>query len=169
MRLKEHEMVRTKQTARKSASDKSRDKRQMTTKSAPKSSTAVASSAVTKETLKKKARRFHPGVRALMDIRHWQKTTDLLIQKLPFQRLVREIAAECKSDLRFQGDAILALQEASEAYLVEYFQDAVQCAIHAGRVTIQVEDMQVVQRLEKRKPKHKRLNTRAPSNGDVSF
>lgn len=55
---------------------------------------------------------------ALREIRRYQKSTELLIRKLPFQRLVREIAQDFKTDLRFQSTAILALQEASEAYLV---------------------------------------------------
>ena len=63
-----------------------------------------------------------------------------LIRKLPFQRLVREIAQDFKTDLRFQSSAILALQEASEAYLVGLFEDTNLCAIHAKRVTIMPKD-----------------------------
>ncbi len=70
------------------------------------------------------------------EIRKYQKSTELLIRKLPFQRLVREIAQDFKTDLRFQSSAILALQEASEAYLVGLFEDTNLCAIHAKRVTI---------------------------------
>ena len=73
---------------------------------------------------------------ALREIRRYQKSTELLIRKLPFQRLVRELAQEFKSDLRFQSTALLALQEASEAYLVGLFEDTNLCAIHAKRVTI---------------------------------
>ena len=62
--------------------------------------------------------RYRPGTVALREIRRYQKSTELLIRKLPFQRLVREIAQEFKTDLRFQGSAVLALQEASEAYIV---------------------------------------------------
>ena len=62
--------------------------------------------------------RFRPGVMALREIRHYQKSSALLIRKLPFQRLVREIAQDFKTDLRFQSAAILCLQEAAEAYLV---------------------------------------------------
>lgn len=68
---------------------------------------------------------------ALREIRKYQKSTELLIRKLPFQRLVREIAQDFKTDLRFQTTAILALQEASEAYLVGLFEDTNLCAIHA--------------------------------------
>ena len=84
----------------------------------------------------KKPHRYRPGTVALREIRRYQKSTELLIRKLPFQRLVREIAQEFKTDLRFQGSAVLALQEAAEAYLVGLFEDTNLCAIHAKRVTI---------------------------------
>ena len=92
----------------------------------------------------KKAHRYRPGTVALRDIRRYQKSTELLIRKLPFQRLVREIAQDFKNDLRFQTTAILALQEASEAYLVSLFEDTNLCAIHAKRVTIMPKDIQLV-------------------------
>lgn len=79
-----------------------------------------------------------PGTVALREIRRYQKSTDLLIRKLPFQRLVREIAQDFKTELRFQSAAIGALQEAAEAYLVGLFEDTNLCAIHAKRVTIMV-------------------------------
>ena len=84
---------------------------------------------------------------ALREIRRYQKSTDLLIRKLPFQRLVREIAQDYKTDLRFQSSAILALQESSEAYLVGVFEDTNLCAIHAKRVTIQPKDMVLARRI----------------------
>lgn len=70
---------------------------------------------------------FRPGTVALREIRKYQKTTELLIRKLPFQRLVREIAQEYKADLRFQSAAVGALQEASEAYLVSLFEVLCSC------------------------------------------
>lgn len=76
-----------------------------------------------------------------------EKSTELLIRKLPFQRLVKEIAQEVKSDLKFQTQAILALQEAAEAYLVGLFEDTNLCAIHAKRVTIMPKDIQLARRL----------------------
>ena len=84
---------------------------------------------------------------ALREIRRYQKSTELLIRKLPFQRLVREIAQDFKTDLRFQSSAIGALQEASEAYLVGLFEDTNLAAIHAKRVTIQPKDIQLARRL----------------------
>jgi histone H3 len=84
---------------------------------------------------------------ALREIRKFQKSTDLLIRKLPFQRLVREIAQEFKADLRFQSTAILALQEAAEAYLVGLFEDTNLCAIHAKRVTIMIKDINLARRI----------------------
>jgi histone H3 len=95
----------------------------------------------------KKPHRYRPGTVALRQIRRYQKTTDLLIRKLPFQRLVREIAAEFKNDLRFQSTAILALQEAAEAYLVALFEDTNLCAIHAKRITIMPKDIQLARRI----------------------
>ena len=95
----------------------------------------------------KKPHRFRPGTVALREIRRFQKSTELLIRKLPFQRLVREIASEFKNDLRFQSSAVLALQEATEAYLVGLFEDTNLCAIHAKRVTIMPKDLQLARRI----------------------
>ncbi|CAG2108610.1 unnamed protein product [Medioppia subpectinata] len=95
----------------------------------------------------KKPHRYRPGTVALREIRRYQKSTELLIRKLPFQRLVREIAQNFKTDLRFQSSAIMALQEASEAYLVGLFEDTNLCAIHAKRVTIMPKDIQLARRI----------------------
>ena len=84
---------------------------------------------------------------ALREIRRYQKSTELLIKKLPFQRLVREISQDFKSDMRFQGTSVLALQEASEAYLVSLLEDTNLCAIHAKRVTLMSKDMQLARRI----------------------
>ena len=94
-----------------------------------------------------RAKKFRPGIAALKEIRHFQKGTSLLIRKLPFQRLVREIAGDFKTDLRFQQAAVEALQEASEAYLVGLFEDTNLCAIHARRVTIMPKDLQLARRI----------------------
>lgn len=80
--------------------------------------------------------RVNAFARACREIRKYQKSTELLIRKLPFARLVREIAQDFKTELRFQSTAILAMQEAAEAYLVRLFEDTNLCAIHAKRVTI---------------------------------
>ena len=95
----------------------------------------------------KKPRRFRPGTVALREIRRYQKSTELLIRKLPFQRLVRGIAQDFKIGLRFQSSALNALQEAAEAYLVDLFQDTNLCAIHAKRVTIMPKDMMLARRI----------------------
>ena len=84
---------------------------------------------------------------ALREIRRYQKSTDLLIRKLPFSRFVREIAQDFKSDLRWNGTAILGLQEATESFLVGLFEDTNLCAIHAKRVTIMPKDIQLARRL----------------------
>ena len=131
-------MARTKQTARKSTGGKA-PRKQLAAKAARK--TAPAPQGV------KKPHRYRPGTVALREIRRYQKSTDLLIRKLPFQRLVREIAQDFKTDLRFQSSAIAALQEASEAYLVGLFEDTNLCAIHAKRVTIMPKDIQLARRI----------------------
>jgi histone H3 len=95
----------------------------------------------------KRPHRYRPGTVALREIRRFQRSTELLIRKLPFQRLVREIAQDFKTDLRFQGAAVEALQEAAEAYLVGLFEDTNLCAIHAKRVTIMPKDIQLARRI----------------------
>ena len=92
---------------------------------------------------KRKARRYRPGTVALREIRRYQKSSELLIRRMPFQRLVREIAQVHNLYLRFQSGAILALQESAEAYLVGLLEDSNLCAIHAKRVTIMLKDMQL--------------------------
>ena len=91
----------------------------------------------------KTTRRYRPGRLALQEIRHYQKLTNLLIRKLPFQRLIREIAQRFKVDVRFRSSTLMALQEAAEAYLVRLFEDTNLCAIHAKRVTIMPKDIQL--------------------------
>jgi histone H3 len=98
----------------------------------------------------KRPRRFHPGTRALMEIRRYQKSTELLCRKLPFGRLVREVAQDMnKAEMRFQASALMALQEAGEAYLVGIMEDSNLCAIHAKRVTIMPKDMQLARRIRR--------------------
>jgi len=134
-------MARTKQTARKSTGGKA-PRKQVASKAARKTAaTATSTSGL------KKPHRFRPGTVALREIRRYQKSTELLIRKLPFQRLVREIAQDYKTDLRFQSTAVAALQEASEAYLVSLFEDTNLCAIHAKRVTIMPKDIQLARRI----------------------
>ena len=90
---------------------------------------------------------YRPGTVALREIRRYQRSTELLMRKVPFQRLVREIAQESKTDLRFQSSAVVALHEASEAYLVGLFEDTNRCAIHVKRVTIMPKDIQLARRI----------------------
>lgn len=116
-------MARTKQTARRVAGDKALIAAKKTSKKTKPTEGGI-----------KKPHRFRPGTVALREIRKYQKGTELLIRKLPFQRLVREIASDFKTDLRFQSSAIAALQEASEAYLVGLMEDTNLCAVHAKRV-----------------------------------
>ena len=107
-------MARTKQTARKNTGSKA-PRKQLANKAARKTANVTDKGV-------KKPHRFRPGTVALREIRKFQKSTELLIRKLPFQRLVREIATEYKSDLRFQSQAVFAIQEACEAYMVGLFE-----------------------------------------------
>lgn len=132
-------MARTKQTARISTGGKA------PRKALP--SKHVVGNQKQQQLKKPKAHRYRPGTVALREIRKYQKTSDLLIRKLPFQRLVREIAQSLTHDLRFQSAALLALQEAAEAYLVGVFEDTNMAAIHAKRVTIMPKDLQLARRI----------------------
>ena len=113
----------------------------------------------------KRPHRYRPGTVALREIRRYQKGTELLIRKAPFQRLVREIMQDvtskkrvpgnlvlpqfCNEDepYRMQSTAMLALHEAAEYYLVDLFDWTNLCAIHAKRKTIMVKDMQLARRI----------------------
>jgi histone H3 len=161
-------MARTKQTARKSTGGKA-PRKQLATKAARKSAPATGGVKkvliedlscvlmalaclallllLTSHSSALQPHRYRPGTVALREIRKYQKSTELLIRKLPFQRLVREIAQDFKTDLRFQSSAVLALQEAAEAYLVGLFEDTNLAAIHAKRVTIMPKDIQLARRI----------------------
>ena len=131
-------MRRTKQTARKSTGGKAPNK-QLASKAARKSAPSTGGV--------KKPHRFRPDTVALREIRKYQKSTELLIRKLPFQRLVREVGQDMKLNVKFQSHAIMALQEASEAYLTSLFEDTNLCAIHAKRVTIMPKDIKLARRI----------------------
>lgn len=98
---------------------------------------------------RKAPHRYRPGTVALRQIRQYQKSTDLLIRKRPFQRVCQEIMQGFVTDYRIQAAALLALQEAAEAYLVGYFEDANLLAIHAKRVTIMPKDLKLAQRIRR--------------------
>jgi len=131
-------VARTKQTARKSTGGKA-PRKELRTKAAQRSAPHAGGV--------KKPRRWRPGTVALREIRKYQKCTDLLIRRGPFQRLCREIVQDMNLGMRFQSTAVLALQEAGEAYLVGLFEDTNMCAIHARRVTIMPKDMQLARRI----------------------
>ncbi|MCJ1428756.1 centromeric DNA-binding histone H3-like protein cse4 [Sticta canariensis] len=111
---------------------------------------SVAETAEAEET-PRKVRRYRPGTLALREIRRYQRSTDLLLLKLPFARLVREIALSLEltggESLRWQSQAIQALQESCEAFMVHLFEDTNLCAIHAKRVTIMQKDVQLARRI----------------------
>jgi len=98
--------------------------------------------------IQRRKRRKRPGAKALQEIREYQRTTDLLIRRMPFARLVREIQSKMtREPFRWQATAILALQEAAEAHLIGLFEDTNLCAIHGKRVTIMPKDMQLALRI----------------------
>lgn len=125
-------MSRTKETAR--------AKRSITSKRSKKAPAVAAG-------VRQAHRRWRPGTVALREVRRFQKSTDLLIQRAPFQRLVREVSGAQKEGLRFQSSAILAIQEATEAYVVGVLVDTNLACIHAKRVTIQPRDVQLAMRI----------------------
>ena len=83
------------------------------------------------------------GLKALEEIRKYQSGTEMLIRRLPFQRVVKEIIQKIWDDLRLQSTAILALQEAGEMFLVGLLEQSNLCALHAKRVTIMPKDVQL--------------------------
>ena len=136
-------MARCKQTAHKSTGGKA-PRVQLSTKAArPARRNAPLVGGV------KKPHRYRPGTVALREIHKYQKSTDHLICKAPFQRLVREIygdvasVSHVSSDYKWQGSSILALQEASEAYHVGLFEDTNLCALHSKRKTTMPKDIQL--------------------------
>ena len=136
-------MARTKQTARRQTGGKE-PRKTITVKAAQKKAQLQVKG-------NKKPHRFRPGTVALREIRKYQKSTELLIRKLPFSRLVREYLLDHKTYdgqyYRIAAAAINALQEASEHYLVQLFEDTNLCAIHAKRVTIMPKDIQLARRI----------------------
>ncbi|ESQ41230.1 hypothetical protein EUTSA_v10015270mg [Eutrema salsugineum] len=95
----------------------------------------------------KRPYRYRPGTAALSEIRKYQTSTETVIKKLPFQRLVKEIARNLNADIRFQSTAVAAIQEAAEAFLVGLFEDTHLCTLHAKRVTIMPKDLQLARRI----------------------
>ncbi|URE25043.1 histone H3 [Musa troglodytarum] len=93
-------------------------------------------------------RRFRPGVVALREIRNLQKTWNLLIPFAPFVRLVREITHFYSKEVnRWTPEALIAIQEAAETHMIEMFEDAYLCAIHAKRVTLMQKDIHLARRI----------------------
>eukprot|EP01012_Entosiphon_sulcatum_P041735 TRINITY_DN55618_c0_g1_i1.p1 TRINITY_DN55618_c0_g1~~TRINITY_DN55618_c0_g1_i1.p1 ORF type:complete len:169 (-),score=22.54 TRINITY_DN55618_c0_g1_i1:68-541(-) len=147
-------MARTKQTARKSTGGKFRPSE----RSAPTPPSSGDSgnaggymrprSLIPKDAPQmKKKRRYKPGTLALQEIRKYQRSGDLLLPRLPFARLVKELTSSFGEDYRWRPAAVVALQEAAEAHLVRVFEDSMLCAIHAKRVTLMVKDMQLALRI----------------------
>lgn len=146
-------------------------------KSASKVSVATGSKASKSAAMKKKTApaeggmkrnmRFRPGTVALREIKRYQKNTHLLLLKAPFQRFVRSICEGIDAQLRFQSQALLAVQEAAEMYLIGLFEDSNLCAIHANRQTVMKKDMELARRIRgERFHDHRDMQ---PKNGDEVF
>ena len=130
-------MARIKETAKKSTGGKA-PRKDLATKAARKAPPVTGT---------RKPHRYRPGTVALREIRKYQKSTELLISRLPFARLIREISEDHRRGMRWAASSIEALQEAAEAYLVKLFEDANLLAIHAKPITIQEKDIKLVRRI----------------------
>lgn len=134
-------MVRSRDPIVGGSSRKSSSPKRLTSIELPKSSSKSSSKSST-------PKRYRPGEKALREIRFYQRNTDLLIRKLPFTRLVREVQTYFSpQEFRWQASALLALQEAAENHLVGLFEDAYLCSIHAKRVTLMPKDIQLARRI----------------------
>jgi histone H3 len=136
------EMARTKQAPKQTKAERKEKRTQKAFGKAPKAKPMPVELAAIR-----KPHRFKAGTVALREIKRYQKSTDLLIPKAPFYRLVKEIAQECRQELRFKKEALEALQEGAEAYLVCLFEDTQLCACHAKRITIQNKDIELARRI----------------------
>lgn len=124
---------------------------------ASKASVATGSKASKADKAKKKTapaeggmkakRRFRPGTVAIREIKRYQKATKFMLAVAPFQRFIRVISEGIDGTLRFQSQALVALQEAAESYLTGLFEDANLCAIHATRVTVMKKDLDLARRI----------------------
>jgi histone H3 len=113
--------------------------------------------------------KFHPGTVALREIKRYQKAVNNLLPRAPFQRLVRNICSAIDPDLRFQSQALLAVQEAAEAYLVGLFEDSNECAIHAKRKTVMKKDLDLARRIRGEKNYDHRDEMKKTSPDDVFY
>jgi len=115
----------------------------------------------------RKTRKMKAGTVTLREIKKYQRTVNMLLPRASFQRLVRSITMEMDHSLRFQSQALQALQEAAEAYIVGLFEDTNLCAIHAKRVTVQKKDMDLARRI--RGDRNFDYRDMQPKTGDEVF
>ena len=133
-------MARVKQLARKSEGIGGKPSRKLATNKKSKKSSQITDK-------KKKFHRFRPGIGATKENKKYQKNTEFFIRKIPFLRLVREIAQEISKDIIFKRSAILTLQEETESFIIKLFEDSNICAIHGKRIAIYPKDIQIAKRL----------------------
>ena len=170
-------MPKTKIAADKNKAAKSNvDKKKMSAKGADQKKGVASKSKVIKKSApaqggmkeEQRAKRRHkPGTIALREIKKYQKTVDMMLPRAPFQRLVRNICSDLDHELRFQSQALTALQEAAEAYIVGVFEDTNLCAIHAKRSTILKKDMELARRI--RGDRNLDYRDMIPKNGDEVY
>jgi histone H3 len=134
-------MARTKQTARKSTGGKA-PRKQLATKAARKSATEDQSQSA------KKPQKFRVGTVALREIRKYQKSSELLLRKEPFRRMVRFISMGMNKDIRFQRRSIDAIQENLESFITSVLEEAYECVKHCGRVTLMTKDIVLVHKMK---------------------
>ncbi|KAI3794617.1 hypothetical protein L1987_37249 [Smallanthus sonchifolius] len=142
-------MARTKHPAKRSWGTRTDGRASTSTSTPRKSPRKDAGSSGAGDT--RKPHRFKPGTQALREIRRLQKTVNLLIPAAPFIRTVREISNYLAPEItRWQAEALQALQEAAEDYIIQLFEDSMLCAIHAKRVTLMKKDWELARRLGKK-------------------
>ncbi len=125
---------------------KPKSKTKVKSKSSVKAKSKSAPQKSTSEKIKE-PHRYRPGTKALMEIRRYQKSTDLLIPVSPFKRLTREIVQDFSDDIRFSSDSFTALQIYIEQHLVYLFEDANLNSIHSKSVTVSPKDIQLARRV----------------------
>ena len=139
--------MRTKQVAPKKGNDHKKTKVIATKEKAALVSKKIKAQKEIDGVKVRKAHRFRPGTVALREIRKYQRSTDMLIKRAPFRRLIREIAQDYKDDVRFQKSAIDAIQEATESYITSLFTDSNLAALHTGRTTVMANDLHLTLRM----------------------
>ena len=92
-------------------------------------------------------RRARPGVKALREIKQYQRSTDTIVPRAPLQRIVKDITSKYMPEARYSHGALEAVHQCLESYMVALFEDTGLCAVHAKRMTIMTRDMKLARRI----------------------